>query len=345
MFEETFKFLKRHSSYIITTHDKVDADGVGAEIAFAQICREMGRNYRILNSGPVPDRFAFMDPNKEIGIWGKTQGQSDSVYGKFGGTDYCSINPASAEVSGHNSALVILDSADEYNIGDINEYIPQAAEVFIIDHHEEEQTSFGGLRDASASSTCEMIVEMAMAAGILLDPVSAAALYAGIIYDTGSFAYSKTTARTFNAALKLVERGANPYRIYSALNESASTGSLLLHKQVLSTLEIYSKGRIAVQILRKEALESTKTHDEDAEAFVNVPLKASEIEVSILIKESREGQIRCSLRSKGRVNVSKVAQGFGGGGHVTASGFRSSMGVNETLSKVLEKITAILDKD
>jgi phosphoesterase RecJ-like protein len=116
-----------------------------------------------------------------------------------------------------------------------------------------------------------------------------------------------------------------------------------LQKQVLSTLELRNGGRTAVQILRKEDLETSRASIEDAENFINVPLRSRDIMVSVLVKENREGQIRCSLRSKGKVNVSKIAQVFGGGGHVSAAGFKSKAGIEETLSGVLEKITAVLD--
>jgi phosphoesterase RecJ-like protein len=120
-------------------------------------------------------------------------------------------------------------------------------------------------------------------------------------------------------------------------------GSLLLQKDVLSTLELRNQGRVAVQILRKEDLEASGAFFEDAENFINVPLRSRDIEVSVFIKENREGQIRCSLRSKGKVNVSKIAQAFGGGGHVSAAGFKSKENIEATLSKTLEKIAGVLD--
>jgi phosphoesterase RecJ-like protein len=115
-----------------------------------------------------------------------------------------------------------------------------------------------------------------------------------------------------------------------------------LRKQVLSTLEI--RGRAAVLMLRQEDLRTTGANFEDAETFINIPLRAREIAVSILVKENLEGKVRCSLRSKGAVNVSKIAQQFGGGGHVTAAGFKSALGIEDTLNQVLEKVEPLLKK-
>ena len=317
-----FEFLERHSSLVVTTHDNPDADGLGAEMAFHQLVLSRGKQVRVINSGRVPEKYSFMDPENIIESWDEA-----------------------SEKLPQNAGFVILDASDEYNIGKLREFIPHAAEVFIIDHHELNKISpLKGYVDPGASSTCEMVVELAEAAGIKLTPESAVAAYAGIVYDSGFFAYSKTTSRTFKAALVLVEAGVNPYDIYRKLNENDSTGALLLQKEVFSTLEVHNRGRIAVQILQKEALEKCNARYEDAEHFVNVPLKSREVEVSIMIKENKEGQIRCSLRSKGNTNVSKIAQALGGGGHAAAAGFKSSLNMEDTLGIVLEKIAEELDK-
>jgi len=317
-----FEFLNRHSSIVITTHDHADADGLGAERVFSQIALSLGKQVRIINSSPTPENFSFMDPDNTIEIW-------DSIRSEL---------PQKA-------GLVILDTSDEYNVGKLKDYISQAAEIFVIDHHEIAPLSkLKGYIDTTASSTCELVIELAQAAGIVLTPDRAKAAYAGIVYDTGFFAYSKTTSRTFKAALILVDNGVKPYDVYRELNEKATTGALLLQKTVFSTLEIHHQGKVAVQMLRKEDLENCGANFEDAEHFINLPLKSREIEVSILIKENREGQTRCSLRSKGTVNVSKIAQTLGGGGHVSAAGFKSPHNVEETLRIILEKVGKALEK-
>ena len=315
-------FLERHSSLIITTHDRADADGLGAEKVFSYIAAKMGKSARIINSSPVPEHFRFMDPDNSIEVWNDVK---DTV--------------------NDNYALVILDTTDEYNIGDLKDFIPLAAEVLVIDHHEPNQfCAFKGLIDNTASSTCELVVEFANEKNIILPPEFAMAAYAGMVYDTGFFSYSKTTGRSFKAALALVEAGVKPYSVYQELNESSSNGTLLLQKKVLSTLEIHNQGRVATQVLSKDDLISLGAHYEDAENFINVPMKSKEIEVSILVKENKEGQVRCSLRSKGSVNVSKVAQILGGGGHVNAAGFKSSLSIEDTLEKIKSVITGELEK-
>jgi phosphoesterase RecJ-like protein len=322
--ERVLEFIKRNDSILLTTHDGADADGLGAELVLHRIIKTMGKEVQILNTAPVADRFSFIDPDKKVSVWDEKA--HDALV--------------------RRSALMILDTSDEYFIGGLRKVLDRTGENFVLDHHEPNPLStLKGFTDPSASSTCELAVEIAGIGGISLDRDTAMAAYAGIIYDTGSFAYTKTTARTFKTALSLVEAGVIPYQAWSALNENGTTAALLLQKRVLSNMEIRAGGRAAVLIMRKEDLESTGACFEDAESFVNVPLKAKDTAVSIMIKENGAGEVRWSLRSKGTVNVSKIARLFGGGGHTTAAGFRSGLGVDDTLKRVLEKVEPLLETE
>jgi phosphoesterase RecJ-like protein len=322
MLQRALDFIKNNTSMVLTTHDTPDADGIGAGITLAYILRKLGKEARIINASPIPNQFVFMDPRGISEMW----------------------DPEKHQGLPEESALILLDVSDEFHTGAMKDIIPRFTAVLVIDHHElSPHAALEGFIDPSASSTCEMILEIAGALEISLDQETAVSAYAGISYDTGSFAYSKTTARTFKAALSLVQAGVKPYEIYGKLYESASTNSLLLQKLVLSTLEIHFQGRVAVQILKKEYLVSTEATFEDAEHFINTPLKSRDVLVSIMIKESDDGRVRCSLRSKGKVNVSRIAQQFSGGGHALAAGFRSNVSIDETLDLILDKVKAALN--
>jgi phosphoesterase RecJ-like protein len=322
MLDTVVSFIKKHQSFILTTHDPADADGLGAELVFASILKSRDKEVRIVNASEMPALFQFMDPAGLIEWW------DPEIHGNLPG----------------KSALLIVDTSDEYNIGVLKNIVDKARDVIAVDHHEPKPLStLGGLLDPAAAATCELAVELAEAMRVELDAVTARAAYTGLVYDTGFFAYAKTTLRTFTAAQKMIALGAVPYEVYRHLNENASIGAVLLQKRVFSTLELYANGTVAAQVMRKEDLAATGARFEDAEGFINVPMRAREIAVSVLVKETPDGKVRCSLRSKGKVNVSKIAQDFGGGGHVSAAGFRSGTGVAETLQKVIEKVTAQLD--
>jgi len=322
MFEDIISLIDRHSSFILTTHDYPDADGLGAEMVLAYILKKKGKDFRIINSSLVPVTLKF------IGY--------GSNFEKYDKKEHARVFK--------NSALVILDAYELHHLGAIGEVLEKAKEVFIFDHHESKpQLNYSGFFDPDASSTSEMAVELACRMNVELDPKTATAAYAGIVHDSGFFAYPKTSIRTFKAAIKTLEWGADPNYIYRQLMENSSYGAILLQRQALLNLEFHAGKRIAVIVLRMEDYQTTGAEYEEAENIVNIPLKTKEVEVSILIKENPEGDIRCSLRSKGLVNVSKIAQSFGGGGHHTAAGFKCSLSTEETIKKVLAAVEAWLN--
>ncbi|MDR0388902.1 MAG: bifunctional oligoribonuclease/PAP phosphatase NrnA [Spirochaetaceae bacterium] len=325
MMQKALDFIQKYPFFLLTTHDGADADGIGAELLLRNILEKIGKTVKIIHDSPVPERFRFMLASQNpIEVWDR---EKHSEFAR-------------------ESAFIMLDTSDEYNIGKIaEEALPHAKGVLIIDHHELNPLSkLDGYVDPAAASTSEMVLQIGSHFKVSPDKEAASAAFAGIVYDTGSFAYTKTSESTFLAAAKLINAGARPYDTYQALYESSSAGALLLQKQVLSTLSFHAGGRLAVQILRKEDLSSTGANFEDAENFINLPLRSREILVSLLIKENEEGLVRCSLRSKGQVNVSKIAQSFNGGGHATAAGFKSKFGIEETLKQVLNMVELTLSK-
>jgi len=315
VFDSFFSFLDRHKSFILTTHDPSDPDGIGSEMVMLSILRAKGKEARIINSSPVPKNVSFINNVQEqVGIWDKKK------YGSL-------IK---------DCALLILDTSEEFHLGPVREIVKKVKETFIIDHHEPKPFSkLVGFVDSTASSTSEITIAIACSLGINLDCDTATAAYTGLVSDSGFFSYPKTSTNTFNAAIKAIEWGAAPNYIYKQLMENSTCPALLLQKQALANLEFYGGKKIALMILRSGDFEMAGAEFEETENIVNIPLKAREIEVSILIKEKQSGEIFCSMRSKGKVNVAKIAHEFGGGGHVTAAGFRRVIKIEEIVRKIL----------
>jgi len=322
MIKTAIDFISKYQSLIITTHDPADPDGLGAEMLVFSIAASLKKKARIINSGPVPEKYRFMCQDSKIENWGDLK-----------------------EPVPEKPALIIVDTSDEYHLGELRHLLPQVSEVFVIDHHEPNQfCSFNGWLDNTASSVCEMVVELTQAVGLTLNLEDAKAAYAGIVYDSGFFSYPKTTERTFRMALALIQIGVDPYEIYQDLNENCSIKTLHLQKRSLSGLQIHNQDRVAIQTLRRSDMDAVGGSFEDTKNFVNMPLQSRSIEVSVFLKENKEGFVICSLRSRGKVNVSKLAQSMGGGGHVTAAGFKTTASIDETLETILHKVSEALEE-
>lgn len=320
--EKLQSFINRHQFFILTTHDPADADGVGAQMVLACILRERGKRFRIINASPLQEHFRFMDPQGLVEQW---DGEKHGALAETGG-------------------MIMIDTAYLNNIGQMSDPVRRAGEVFVIDHHEiTADSAFAGIRDATASSTCEIAVELAGAMNVRLDTAASVAAYTGIVFDSGSFSYQKTSLRTFHAALPLIENGVNPNKVYQLLCENASIKALLLQKKAIASLAIHCKGQVVSQVLRAEDFAETGALNDDTDGLVNNPLRVRELVISLLVKEIEPGKVRCSLRSKHAYDVSKIANAFGGGGHINAAGFTSKAGVEQTLAQTLAAIGQLLD--
>ncbi|GAB1432567.1 bifunctional oligoribonuclease/PAP phosphatase NrnA [Spirochaetota bacterium] len=322
--DETAQFLSSRSNFILSSHEEPDADGLGSEYSLASALLSMKKNVFIVNAEPYAQNYSFLDKRKIIG----------SLEDSNPGDDFLA-----------EATLVLLDTNDLLFTGEIaDKIISKVKEVLIIDHHESKITTQAYLCSIpEASSTSEIVFFIIKAMGCTISEDMAYALFTGIVYDTGSFSYAKTNQNTFEAALDLVKKGVNPAIVHSALYESSAISVLLLRKEVMSSLELFADNRIAVQTMNKAILKKTKAAYQESEGLINIPLQAETVEVSVFLKENEEGVLRCSLRSKGKVNVAQIAQNFGGGGHKTAAGFKSSFSIELLKEKVLKLVLTALE--
>ena len=312
-------FIERNESFILTAHETPDADALGAEVALFRLLRQIGKRVLILNADPSPIIFQFIHEGCDLIVVSSPDDLPDEL---------------------HSYALIILDVNDTRNIGSIADLVvPHCREYFILDHHEREGTIIAeNIIVEDASSTCELLYELIVELGGEIDLTMAVALYSGIVYDTGSFVYPKTSARTLDIGRHLVEIGVTPNQIYSRMYESNSISSIMLQSRVLATLELYLENHVAVQSMSAQTLLSTGASYEEGQTLINVPLRSRDILVSVFFKENLESVLRCSLRSKGEINVAEIAQTFGGGGHKTAAGFKCKSGIDDALQVILEKL-------
>ena len=317
--QSVIDFINRYEKFIITAHETPDGDALGSEYAMLRALRQLGKTAIILNADPAPQKFTFVDPEGDFEVLIKKEQIPEDVaeYGLF-----------------------ILDVNDIKNIGQVATLIlPRVKEYFIVDHHDSETDQLSQNHiEQNASSTCEILYLLFRAMQLEIDLPMARALYMGIVYDTGSFIYPKTTAVTFRIAQELVSIGVNPNDTYVSVYESNSISSLLLMSKVLGTLEMYYDSHVAVQTMPQQLIREAGAAYEEADQLINIPLRSGDIRVSIFFKENLEGVKRCSLRSKGNINVATIAQSLGGGGHRTAAGFKCTRPFEVMKVEVLEML-------
>lgn len=313
---EFCEHILKEDNYIITCHEAPDGDAIGSEIVMFSILRYLNKNCRIINSDPTEHKYSYMDLNSDIT--------------RIGPDEKLPFRP-------EETILIVLDT-EPSNIGHLGERLntDTVHQVLVVDHHDyEDQIPFEGLFIPNASSTCEILYEVQQHFTIpFFDPLTEA-MFTGIVYDTGSFIYPKTSAKTFEIAHQLVLNGARPNFVYSNLYESKSTESLKLRTMVGSSLELHFDNHVAFQYMDIETLKKSGASYEESQEIVNIPLQSNDVRVSIFVKENGDGKTRCSIRTKNEVDCLPLASRFGGGGHPTAAGFKLSSPVEDVKAEVL----------
>jgi phosphoesterase RecJ-like protein len=311
--------LLRHHSFLVSSHLRVDCDGLASELALAELLTMLGKAARIVNPGPVPRALRFLSGSDRV-----------TVVEQAGG------RPAV-------DAAVILDSPDWGRIGTVASLVPRGLAVLNIDHHPDNSFFAAvNLVDPQASSACELLWRVVRANDFPLSTAMATNLYAGILSDTGRFCFSNTSAQALGVAAELVRAGADAVAVGAHLYESFPEGVLRLWADVVATLELLFDGRVAVGFVTREMLRRRGVTQEDTQDFAEIPRTLAGVEVGVLLREMGEGEVNVSLRSRGPVNVSAMAARLGGGGHYHAAGTVRAGTVTEVREQVLAVVTEAL---
>jgi phosphoesterase RecJ-like protein len=165
-----------------------------------------------------------------------------------------------------------------------------------------------------------MVFDVIDTLGVRLTPEMATHIYMAILTDTGSFHHSSVSPRTFDICGRTLEAGADPVAIARTVFDTNNIGRLRLFGAVLGSIEVDRSGRLATVYLDREIAQKAGGTYEDTEGLINLPLTVREIQAVVFFKEWEDGQFRVSMRSKGDIDVCRVAKQLGGGGHKNASG-------------------------
>jgi len=241
-------------------------------------------------------------------------------------------------------AVIILDSPDLARIGKVSEHIKKDAVIINIDHHIS-NINFGKFNwvEPEFSSAGEMVHDLFKAFKVKIDLDDAIPLYAAIMTDTGSFRYSNTSSKTHKIAAELIDIGVEPYEMQAKIYEASSIQDISLLGESLQTMKLTEDGKIAWLWVTKEMLKKTKASLEGTEGIISFPRSIDGVEIAILFRETgTEDRVKVSFRSKGKVDVNRLAGAFKGGGHPTASGCTVFGKIEEVEKKVLEKAAEML---
>jgi phosphoesterase RecJ-like protein len=296
MLSRIIDLIKNNQHFLITSHVRLDGDALGSELALYHILTTIGKNVTIYNEDKTPDRYRFL-PGSDVIIHTWPKAETDAAF--------------------------ILDCSTIDRIGREAPRLASMENIVIIDHHIENSAfSDLSLRDEKASSTGEMLYSLFQHMGIPVSKGAATNLYTAILTDTGGFRYGNTGKDTLYIAGRLVEVGADPQWISENIYDSEPPAKIRLLSKTLETLCLDLDEKVASMVVYQRTLDETGAAAELTEGFVELPRSIRSVQISILYSELANRLFKLSLRSKGQINVEKIARIYGGGGHPNAAAFR-----------------------
>jgi phosphoesterase RecJ-like protein len=312
--------IKKHQRFLITTHIRPDADGLGSMLGLAEVLEKIGKQVQMVIASTWPPRYDFLDPDKRIQRF-KLPGES------FRQTD----------------AVIVLDTGTWNQLGDFGTFMKSLdVPKLVIDHHISfDDLSATRLADTSSEATARLVYEAIQALRQPVPERAANNLFVGLAMDTGWFRHPNTTPATFALADKLVQAGARPTPLYEHLFEENTLPRLKLTGLVLDRLQTAEHGRLAFSEIRKADYAATGAVPQDTEDLVNYTRSLAGVDVGLFFMEQPAGGVKVSFRAR-TVDVAKVAEQFGGGGHRLASGAILQTSLDEAKNRVLDAVRSAM---
>jgi len=316
MWQHLNTLIEKHSSFLISSHLSLDGDSVGSQIAFGWYLESLGKKADLFNQDPLPAKFRFLHNAERIST---------------------AMPERSQEV------LVILDCSNKRRMGwDASRF--DGVPVINIDHHRDNGL-FGTVNivDKHAAATGELLYRFFTENGVDFPSPVAEALYVAIMTDTGGFRFPNTSADILHLCADLARRGANPASAYERVYASHSRTALLLQSRIWSTLRFHLDGKVCCMELPMRLFGELGAVYSDSEGMADYTITAADVEVGMLTKFD-ETETHFSLRSKGTIDVGKIAaQIKGGGGHSSAAGCTIKAPYTQALHEMLSIIKRELD--
>ena len=312
---EILKFIAKNDHFLLSGHINADGDAIASVLAMQIFLEKMGKTaYAVFSDKNLDQRFDYLRGFDHIINYDPAKGFSQKI-----------------------ESAIILDVPGYKRLGTVSDLLPRRDFVVKVDHHPCEDV-LGQIDwvDEEASSTTAMIYEIIDQANVEFDLELAKAVFTGIIYDTGRFSFSNTTARDLYICARMVDMGVQPSQITNRVFFENSFTALKTIGKGLFSLENYLNG--AVNVIYLDLHDMEKNDQSEIEELANYSVAIRGGEVGLFIREIKPRFHKVSFRSRGKVDVNRVAKAFDGGGHSRAAGCRIEGSKNDILPRILDEI-------
>jgi phosphoesterase RecJ-like protein len=301
---------------VISAHRDPDGDAIGSILALGLALEKRGKRVYMVSKDGVPKRYEKLPAAYRI---------------------VKSINKSC-------DLAIAVDCDDKEVLGKTFETFKKAKAILEIDHHVVRK-SFGDISfvNPDAAATGEMVYKLIKQLKIPITKEIAQNILTAIIVETNSFSFPETSRKTFLICADLLRTGLDFYKLTSMIYWSKTKEAVLLSGICFSRCKFLEKGQIAWSIIKKADFDQIKGKDEDADAVADEIRAIKSVKVVLLFREKSKDVLRVSLRSKGKINVARLAEEFGGGGHFDVAGCRVPNN-KKTIQKFLSKAKKLVRK-
>ena len=324
--DELIEFIKTNSSFIIAGHKEPDGDCVGSQLALRSALIRLGKEAFVCSAGPFK-RVELKNYNDQF------------------------VDIADIAARQHNNPAwkikaIIVDCISIDRTGDIFDYLNQFS-CAIIDHHASAlfppSTADAPVYSDPDSPSCTLLIyKLIIALGLELTKEEASLLLFGLCTDTGFFRHlTENNADAFEAAGKMISRGASPKNIFYAINGGKSLKSRVQIGNILGRTESHFNGRLLISCETHEEFTEFGLEGRDSDSLFLMLLSIENVEAVVIIRQESTDNCTVSLRSIDNINVAQIAAAFGGGGHKNASGLTMKGSLSNVKQNMLESFKKI----
>ncbi len=316
--------VRAHQRFILVSHIRPDADALGSELGMAGVLEKLGKHVQILNGHTTPRNLEFLDPANRI----KTIG----------------VNATATDAEGYD-ALMVLDTSAWAQLGPMSDVVRAfPGKKIILDHHvSSDDLGAESFKNTTAEATGRLVIEAADHLGVELTPEIASPLFAALATDTGWFRFRSIAADSFRFAARLVDAGAVPQQIYTALYERDTLARIQLIGRIMARTETELDGKLVHTACFMDDFQATGAVASDTEDVVNMTLAVAGTQVAVIFVEQQTGGFKISFRSRAAgVDCSKLAELFNGGGHKAAAGAFLNEPYANAQKKILDAVRAAM---
>lgn len=313
--QEAARFIQEKDDFLVVSHIQPDGDAAGSTYAVAWMLSALGKRFTLMNEGPIPGKFLYMAAGKhEV------------------------LSYEALPIAERFNHVIAVDCADFSRIGKVHQVFAEGASLLNVDHHATNDR-FGACNviRSDAAATVEILYDLSLELGISLFLELNVCIYSGLLTDTGGFRYANTTPKVMQIAADLLQRGVQGHELAERLLEKLTYPQITLLQRTLNSLSFAHNNQVGWLAVTLDDLAATGASGEDLDGLVNYPRNVEGVEVGLLFKE-RDGIVKVSLRSAGKVDVAQVAQSFGGGGHVRAAGCAVQGTLEEAIERVVKEV-------